>query len=48
MLTKNNIPFVNENEIMRKALKILNAKKLRPLVVTNNQDLITEYSVMVT
>ena len=41
MLTKNNIPFVNENEIMRKALKILNAKKLGLLVVTNNQDLIT-------
>ena len=29
MLTKNRIPFVNENEIMKKALKNLNDKKLR-------------------
>ena len=28
MLIKSKIPFVNENEIMKKALKILNAKKL--------------------
>ena len=40
MLIKNKIPFVNENEIMRKALKILNAKKLGFLVITNNQGLI--------
>ena len=36
MLIKNKIPFVNENEIMKKALKILNVKKLGFLVVTNN------------
>lgn len=41
MLIKNRIPFVNENEIMRKALKILNIKKLGFLVVTNNQNLIS-------
>ena len=36
MLTKNKIPFVNENEIMNNALKILNIKKLGFLVVVNN------------
>tara|TARA_B100000963_G_scaffold323323_1_gene308071 strand:- start:5538 stop:6503 length:966 start_codon:yes stop_codon:yes gene_type:complete len=41
MLTKNKIPFVNENELMRKALKILNLKKLGFLVVINNQGLNT-------
>ena len=41
MLTKNKIPFVNENQIMKKALKILNFKKLGFLVVTNNQGLNT-------
>ena len=39
MLIKNKIPFVNENEIMKKALKILNSKKLGFLVVVNNQGL---------
>ena len=39
MLTKNKIPFVNENDLMRKALKILNLKKLGFLVVINNQNL---------
>jgi len=39
MLTKNKIPFVNENQIMKKALKILNLKKLGFLVVINNQGL---------
>ena len=39
MQIKNKIPFVNENEIMKKALKILNSKKLGFLVVTNNQGL---------
>jgi len=33
MLIKNKIPFVNENELMKKALKILNDKKLGFLVV---------------
>ena len=28
MLTKNKIPFVNENQLMKKALKVLNLKKL--------------------
>ena len=37
MLTKNKIPFVNENEVMKKALKVLNSKKLGFLVVINNQ-----------
>ena len=41
MLTKNKIPFVNENELMKKALKILNVKKLGFLVVVNNQGLNT-------
>ena len=39
MLIKNKIPFVNENEIMKNALKILNDKKLGFLVVINNQGL---------
>ena len=41
MLIKSKIPFVNENEIMKKALKILNIKKLGFLVVINNQNLIS-------
>ena len=41
MLTKNKIPFVNENELMKKALKILNLKKLGFLVVVNNYGLNT-------
>ncbi len=41
MLIKNRIPFINENEIMKKALKILNIKKLGFLVVINNQGLNT-------
>jgi arabinose-5-phosphate isomerase len=39
MLTSHKIPFVNENEIMKNALKILNLKNLGFLVVTNNQGL---------
>ena len=39
MLTKSRIPFVNENELMKKALKILNLKKLGFLVILNNQGL---------
>ncbi len=41
MLTKNKIPFVNENEIVRSALKILNKKKLGFIVIINNQGLNT-------
>ena len=39
MLVKNKIPVVNENEMMKNALKILNLKKLGFLVVVNNQGL---------
>ncbi len=39
MLTKNKIPFVNENEIMKKALKTLNIKKLGFIIIINNQGL---------
>jgi len=39
MLIKSRIPIVNENEIMKKALKILNKKKLGFLVINNNQGL---------
>ena len=41
MLTGNKIPFVNENEIMKNALKILNNKKLGFLVIVNNKNLNT-------
>ena len=47
MLTKNKIPFVNENEIMKNALKVLNAKKLGFLVIINNQGLNTGFLLMV-
>ena len=39
MLTGNRIPFVNENEIMKNALKILNEKKLGFLVVVDKKEL---------
>ena len=39
MMVKKKIPFVNENENMKKALKILNSKKLGFLVVINKQGL---------
>ena len=39
MLTKNKIPFVNENTLMRNALKTLNQKKLGFLVIINNHNL---------
>lgn len=39
MLVKNKIPFVNENELMKNALKTLNTKKLGFLVIINNQGL---------
>ncbi len=39
MLTKNKIPFVNENRTMKDALKILNKKRLGFLVVINNYGL---------
>ena len=37
MLIKNKIPFVNQNETMKVALKILNLKKLGFLVLTNDK-----------
>ena len=39
MLIKSKIPFVNESEIMKNALKVLNKKKLGFVVVNNNQGL---------
>ena len=39
MLTKNKIPFVNENQIMKTALKVLNIKKLGFIAVVNNKGL---------
>ena len=35
MATKNKIPFVNENETIKKSIKTLNAKKLGVLIVRN-------------
>ena len=37
MQTKNKIPFVNENQTMKKALKVINQKRLGFLVIVNNQ-----------
>ena len=39
MLTKNDIPFVNENLEMKKALKILSNKKLGVLIVRNKKNI---------
>ena len=39
MLTDKKIPFVNENETMKNALKVLSSKKLGFLVVINSQGL---------
>ena len=41
MLKGNKIPFVNENELMKDALKILNRKNLGFVVINNNLKLIT-------
>ena len=41
MLTKKRIPFINENQNMRNAIKIINLKRLGFLVVTNNKGLTT-------
>ena len=43
MLTKNKIPFINENEPMKNALKVLNLKKLGFLVIVNNQGINTGF-----
>ena len=37
MLTKNDIPFINENSNMKNALKIITNKKLGTLIVTNKK-----------
>lgn len=37
MLVKNKIPFINENEKMKKALKVINIKRLGFLVIINRQ-----------
>ena len=37
MLTKNKIPFINEEQTMKKAIKVINFKKLGFLVVSNSQ-----------
>jgi len=37
MLIKNKIPFINENQSMKNALKVLNSKRLGFVVVINNQ-----------
>ena len=39
MLIKNKIPFVNQNETMKNALKILNSKKIGFLVLINDEGL---------
>lgn len=39
MLTKNKIPFINENQSMKKAIKTINLKKLGFLVITNSEGL---------
>ena len=36
MLTKSKIPFINENQFMKKALRVINSKRLGFLVVINN------------
>lgn len=41
MLIKNKIPFVNENQIMKEGLKVLNKKKLGFIMVLNNKRLTT-------
>ena len=37
MLTKDKIPFINENASMEKALKIITSKKLGTLIAKNNK-----------
>ncbi len=37
MLTKNKIPFINENQTIKNAIKVINLKKLGFLVVTNSE-----------
>ena len=41
MLTKNKIPFINENQNMKSAINLINLKRLGFLVIINNQGLTT-------
>ena len=41
MLTKDKIPFIDENKLMIKALKIMTEKKLGTLIVRNKRRLTT-------
>ena len=41
MLTKNRIPFINENSNMTEALKVITLKKLGTLIVKNNKGITT-------
>ena len=41
MLTKKRIPLINENHTMKKALKVINLKRLGFVVVINNQGFTT-------
>ena len=41
MLTKNRIPFINENSNMTEALKVITLKKLGTLIVRNNKGITT-------
>ena len=41
MLTKRKIPFINENQAIRRAIKIINLKRLGFLVAVNNEGLTT-------
>ena len=38
MLTKNDVPFINENTSMTKALKIMTNKKLGTLIARNKKN----------
>ena len=39
MISKNNLPFVNENSNIEKGIKIINLKKLGTVIVRNNKKL---------
>ena len=39
MLTKNKVPFVNENTLVRNAIRIINLKNLGMIVITNKKNL---------
>ena len=41
MLVKKKVPFINENQIMKGALKVLNSKGLGFIVAVNNQGITT-------